>query len=98
MDVTGIVYSLNDFLLYVSFNLEIIVSGSYPKAIRLATIPPALVPQTASTGILCSIKALYTPICAFPFAPPPDKQRPIPFFAINLDTLSLSFLLLMLMW
>ncbi len=46
---------------------------SYQK--KIPTIPPMLTPATLSIGIPCSIRALMTPKCAQPLAPPPPRTR-----------------------
>ena len=53
-----------------------ISSAVYPKAYIPPTMEPMLVPAMKSIGIPLSSMYLSTPMCAAPFAPPPDSTSP----------------------
>ena len=58
-------------------------------------MPPMLTPATLSMGIPCSIRALMTPMCAQPLAPPPPRTRvksvPVKCRAVEVVNRSLLF-------
>lgn len=52
------------------------VIPNYSAAKKPATSEPILVPAIISMGIPASCKTLMTPMCANPFAEPPESAKP----------------------